>query len=152
MVTTLAHMRFYLFPFCQRFSSNLSSCQHRIGPLVKMWYFVVSIPYGLNQLLGIQTKPKCSKIGKVENARSYFCSEMNVFCWFLLQTKKRNPKLQKLDRDCKLKLSLSLLSQLYRFFDQSRCDQLIKALSENKAHSSGSNSVRLWSFNKDDEK
>ena len=51
--------------------------------------------------------------------------------------------MQKLDRDCKLKLSLSLLLQLYQFFDQSRFDQLIKAVSEDKAHASRSNSARF---------
>ena len=141
-------MSFYWFPFCQTFSSHLSWCQHRIGLLVKMWYFFVSIPFGLNQLFGIQTKLKCSnKIGKVENGRSYFCSEMSVSCWYLLQTIKRNPKLQKLDRDCKLKLSLSLLLQLDQFFDQSRIDQLIKAVSEDKAHASGSNSAKFCCYN-----
>ena len=78
---------------------------------------------------------------------SYFCSEMYVSCWYLLQTIKRNPKLQKLDRDCKLKLSLSLLLQLDQFFDQSRIDQLIKAVSEDKAHASGSNSARFCCYN-----
>ena len=145
-VIALSHKRFYLFPFCQRLCSNLSWCQHRIGLLLKMWYFVVSTPYGLNQLLGIQTKPKCSnKIEKVENAKPFLLRDVCVLLTFIAN-KKRNPKLQKLDRDCKWKLSLSLLSQLDQFFDQSRFDQLIKAVSENEAHASRSNSVRLCSY------
>ena len=135
-VTALSHMRFYLFPFCQRLSSNLSWCQHRIGLLLKMWYFAVSTPYGLNQLLGFQTK----KNWKVENAKPFLLRDVCVLLTFIAN-KKRNPKLQKLDRDCKLKLSISLLLQLYQFFDQSRFDQLIKAVSEDKAHASGSKSA-----------
>ena len=105
MVTTLAHMRFYLFPFCQRFSSNLSSCQHRIGPLVKMWYFVVSIPYGLNQLLGIQTKPKCSnKIGKVENAKLFLLRDVCVLLIFIANN-KAEPQIAKVGPRLQIKTS-----------------------------------------------
>ena len=99
--TALSHMRFYLFPFCQRLSSNLSWCQHRIGLLLKIWYFVVSTPYGLNQLLGIQTKPKCSnKIEKVENAKPFLLRDVCVLLIFIANKKaesqiaKVGPRLQ----------------------------------------------------------
>ena len=136
-------MRFYLFPFCHRFSSNLSWYRYRIGLLVKMWYSLTS-SY-MNWINSLVFKPSQNVKIKLKKLKmlSLFCSEMYVSWWYLLQTIKRNPKLQKLDRDCKSKLFLSLLSQLDRFFYQSRCDQLIKAVSENKAHASGSNSVRL---------
>ena len=100
-VIALSHKRFYLFPFWQRLSSNLSWCQHRIDLLLKMWYFVVSTPYGLNQLLGIQTKPKCSnKIEKVENAKPFLLRDVCVLVIFIANNKaepqiaKVGPRLQ----------------------------------------------------------
>ena len=99
-LTALSQMR---FPFCQKFSSFkfvlaptsywsarqnvIFRCQHPI--------------YGLNQLLGIQTKPKCSnRIGKVENAKLFLLRDVCVLLIFIAnnraepQIAKVGPRLQ----------------------------------------------------------